>query len=943
MAQENIEITNPNFCLTPQAGTFGTINTDDTTTLFRVKNTAGGLVNDYTLSANILNQVLAVEYVGPTNLAGAIDNVTFFTLEKVSSTRCIIKRWELDVSFSLLSLKQQIVKYTTGNYYYNATAMAIEHYDRSFLGGHQGGINYIDMSAASRIENAYKLFLGPSTDSDNVGATETVTVNYRSGNRVYLSGNTTYQYVSGDPITFYNNIYLFSNIGYGGDTRQGTLFQLDAYTGGVNEYTNAGVYTDVTGAKWSKAVESVATINGNQMLYVRPYDSYLNWRSMYLDNVESNDKDTFDVYDVVFDNYNIYKLALFTTRRDDAGAKTTYSWSTYNYQQDTILPYTSSVTIYTEDDAILIGQTIRTTITLQVRDQFGVTLRDVDINLYDDGADAGAEFDPENGQAITDTNGLATIDYISGAAYTGLTEISVRADGSSSLNGSDYVWNMMRIESKVSVSHAIEGGGVFQLKQKSDAVRGRQLHDPFKTTRPKRVLSGTETTVPPTYIICHTYFTTEGGNWIEGGNFDAAYWPGFDLPWGRTDGPNTDGGGTWTWEPYPPDDDSPPGGVGAYNPRPNKITQVLDFTQKDNKELIIKSPTWFWTYYPVKGQSRTLGAGQPVDIWMKQLDAEYDLQLSQLKLSKHTHYVDGSPYDYLWTDVSLDQFIFVEDAVPSFWSEKNTRGTYIWIRLRPFAFSLDRSTFKFYVREVWTEADAYYDTRYYEVTSLGTITTFDAGGGVFGLEFYYQPSEIFHHNAIVYVHLEVYDTASTPNYIDTEYWFKIIPDFKSPYIVNIDPDREEDQVAVDTNIYFEIKDDGAGIDINTLEVFLNSRIIIPTTIERVTGAYYKITCDIPYDLQFSKVYSVGVKVADVSENRNYLRDTYRFYTAESSLPWFTGFDPRLCKRGMPRFTDVSFAVLAGGDGVDGSTIRLQVGDKDVTDKSNILPIVYRIS
>jgi hypothetical protein len=347
MAHENIEITNPNFCLTPQAGTFGTINDDEITTRLRVKNTAGGLINDYTLSSNILNEVVAVEYIGPLNLSGPIDNVTYFTLERVldlddrglpleTSSKCIIKRWELDVSFSLLNLKQQITKYTTGNYYYDVSGMGVEHYHRTFYDANQGGINYLNINSSDKIESGIKLFLGPSTDTDNIGATETVTVSHTSGNKVYLNSNIVYQYVADDPIVFYNNIYLISKIGYGGVTTRGTIFKLDAYSGVIKEYTTGGVYTDVTGAKWSTITDSIATINDTQLLFIRPYDSYFNWRSVFLGNVKSNGADVFSVYDVVFDNYNIYKLMEYVTLRDDAGQKTTFAWSTYNYQQITL-------------------------------------------------------------------------------------------------------------------------------------------------------------------------------------------------------------------------------------------------------------------------------------------------------------------------------------------------------------------------------------------------------------------------------------------------------------------------------------------------------------------------------------------------------------------------------------------------------------------------------
>jgi hypothetical protein len=317
--------------------------------------------------------------------------------------------------------------------------------------------------------------------------------------------------------------------------------------------------------------------------------------------------------------------------------------------------------------------------------------------------------------------------------------------------------------------------------------------------------------------------------------------------------------------------------------------------------------------------------------------------------------------------------MFVQDAVPSFWSEKNPRETAIWIRMRPHAFSLNGDTLKFFVREVWTVDDQHFDTGYHDVLqeygpptefkdnddwSQGCaydnpvcIRYFDAGGGALGIEFYYNRPGIYHHNALVYVHIEIYDTAAEPNYIYTDYWFRIIPDYNSPYLENENPGREEDQVPLDTKLYFEVKDHGEGVDIDTLEVFLNSRIVYhagqpnnpATIIEEVSINHYKVTIDLPYELQFNKDYSVGVMVRDISENKNILRESYRFYTRYSEVPWFTDFDPKLCKRGMPRFRDVSFMVLGGGQGVDKETIRIQVHNQDVTEKSKIIPVVYRIA
>jgi len=297
----------------------------------------------------------------------------------------------------------------------------------------------------------------------------------------------------------------------------------------------------------------------------------------------------------------------------------------------------------------------------------------------------------------------------------------------------------------------------------------------------------------------------------------------------------------------------------------------------------------------------------------------------------------------LLTNARLNQFVFVEDAIPKFWSEKNPIETYIWIRLRPFAFNLNNNTFRFWVRELWSEAGAIFDTGYYEVTSQGTISNFSAGGGLLGIEFRYQPSQPFHYGSLIFVHLEVYDVAADPNFIYLDYWFKCIPDYKSPYLVNLSPGREEQFVLVDTDIYFEIKDDGAGINIDTLEVFINSKSLQPTEIIKFNNNHYAVRCELPQKLFYDKSYFVNVVVADMSPQKNYLRDSYRFYTRESDAPYFTDFDPKLCLRGMSRFYDVSFVVLAEHLGVDKDSIRLQVAQQDVTDKTSITPIIYRIS
>ena len=299
----NVNLSYPNFTLTPQAGAFGSINTSESDTRMRIKNTAGGLISDYTLSSNILpgHELIGIEYCGPLNLTEMIDNVTFFTVERVNSTQCIVKRWETNSGFSTLDLKQQWYKYTTGNFHYDIRGMAVEHYHRLFDFAAPTGQNYIDMNSANKLQAGDTLFLGPSTDTDNPGATEKVTVSFINGDRVFLNSPLFYQYVFGDQITFFNNIYLISEKGLGGDTRYGTIYKHDIFSGARLEYQTSGEYARLRGARWSTEVGAIAAINKSQLLFIRPYDSYLKWKSMFLSNIEASNINYFTVYDVVFD------------------------------------------------------------------------------------------------------------------------------------------------------------------------------------------------------------------------------------------------------------------------------------------------------------------------------------------------------------------------------------------------------------------------------------------------------------------------------------------------------------------------------------------------------------------------------------------------------------------------------------------------------------------
>ena len=932
MAYENITLQQANFCLGPQSGTICTIDSTNVNAVLRVKNTAGATIKDYSLSSNIVGSVVGLEYVGPHNLTSMVDGLIFFTFEKVSSTTCLIKRWETRVAYSEIVLKEQITKSSSGDAYYDVIDFAIEYYSRYFTMPNEG-YTYLNINDTKNLKLGTKLILGPSTDTSNLGAIETVSVShvawYIGGERVYLTSPIKYQYAIDDKITFYSHVYIYSQKGYAGDDTKGTLFKLDAYSWSLVGIDTKALYKKVTSSRWCPLVEGIASIVGTNMFFVRPYDLYLNWRSAFLNNVSSDNNTPFMVYDVVFDDYTIYKLQDRITLRNDSGIKTTTTWSTYNYQQDTILPYTNSINLF-QGQSIVTGYEKTIDIDIQVRDQYFVGLKDVNINLYKSGDD-DAEFIPLNGQTVSDSNGDATIEYTSGSAYTGHTNITGKVSGSSTYTGSQYVWNSNNIISYPTMTPIDKL--LFQLKELSGYTPNiKQIYDPFKVPRWDDSVPGWVWGAPSTALYSKSFFMTPGGDWgkrVTGVDFYSAAkvleWLPLLYRGADSDAPRymSNGGfevSLWDEENSCYHD---PGSSEMF------IGNQIKLVNEVYSENTLRSLSDFVVYY-------SAGIASYPFLLIVQPTEAGSVQLSQLKLAHHTYWLGGVAYDYLWTYVDLDQFVFVEDAVPKFWSGKNPKDTNIWLRLRPFAFSLNNSTLKMWVREV-----SYYgDTGYVEVTENIDIINFDAGGTTLGIELTYNPTINFLHNSIIFVRIEVYDTAPTPNFIYTEYWFEIIPDYKAPYLTNLSPSREAENVYVDSTIYFEIKDDGAGIDIESLEVLLNSRLIAPT-IEMISDKHYKVSYTPSQPLYYDKAYKVTVKVNDTSPFENGLNDAYIFYTTQSDGIVFTDFDPVRCKRGMQRFQNISLVALADGNGIDENSITMQIFNKDITPK--IIPIIYRIS
>jgi len=893
MAFENVEFGKPNFCTAPIGGLFASLNdTAGANGILRFKNSSGNIVagGAFSISTPGILTIQSIEYPGPRNTgistAQLGEDLPFFTLERNSSATCTIREWRLDANLVSFDVENTIVKTLAHPYYYNCWDMSVEYYLREFEDATTTGTGRVKINTFDNVEASDRLLFGPSTDTTNPQATEWAEVTSVSGGWVYIDSITSSgvvpplnEYDSGDDITYTKAIYLFSDIGYNSNTSKGSVYKLHPYTGAVLDHHESALYMSNTqpsrfsATAWSVDYSAIGVVRGSNLLYVNPNDNYNLLQSQALTNINADDVTLLPVYDLIFDNNAIYRLQSQTTLRDDSGNKSTYPWSTYNYQQDTIIPYTFSIDLSASPDGILLNNE-SVTLTAVVRDNFGVGLNGKTVTFYDsDNYGSLGQFTPIGATAVTNASGIAQIifttyyfDPVGGGPVSDFIEITAETDGASPTTiGSDFIWD--RLELLVHYKFNISMNDNIIQKPTlsgSDPYNPATVHDDLKISIPLKQLPGVSSVVGLKQL---SKFQFPGGHW-----------------------------------------------TGVTGPSDNTV--------------ILRQFEEFESTVPVEQLPDEVGNVIPI----KQIaEKSNDLQVSNTYISRHllTGHKD---------DVDIDQFNFIANFVPPQFSYKNPVNTDISGRLLPFGFTLNPSTFVMRVREISYAGD----TGFIDVTSLVSLTPTGPPAPL-GIDFVYNPVNDFHHNAVVYVEIEVFDGApGTPNIILTEYWFKVIPDFKAPYIDNEFPEREEEDVSLDTNISFDLLDAGVGVDIDTLEFYVNNRQKTPTT-ATISGGY-SVSYNPPIDFFYGETVEITVKVDDGSDNQNTLYDTWRFYCVGSTGPWINrgSFYPQICGEGLDRRqTDISVNVLGVDDtGVDRESILVHIGGKDRDVK--IRPIIYRL-
>jgi hypothetical protein len=898
VSDTNIQIQYANFSLGPQIGTFATIDTSNpATTQMLIKNNTGGLVASYFCDTNLTVDVTGLEYIGP-SVTNPFTGATFFSFQRYSSSHIVIRRWELDADNSILELVDSISKTDAGVYSYDCNAFAVEHYLRSFDGDASPvppHTNEIRINSKANISAGDEIWLGPSTDTDNVGAVEKLIVDstYTDGlgdHWVVFTTDFTYEYVSGDDIWFAKNIYLFSDT-FNGDSSVGAVYKLNAYTGANSGYANSNIFRFATAAAWNDYYNLPSFVRDNTIYHISPSLGYVIYRRHECwTNVEDDLVTLIPVVDLIFDDTEVFKLQdKVTYYSDDGGTLQTASWGEYNYHSDSQIPYSNSLKIWrfggvARADSNIAPAGSQFNLACLLVDQRGFPVSGKEVQFYSD--DPGESWNPADAKVTTDSDGYGELIFTSGSTTEDHIEISARAaGGDASVLGSQYIWCFMPIISKYEIeitqgpdSSPDDYEGIIHqfdddFDTGPDRYEVRQIDDEFIFTTGTGDVYG--------HIKQLLKFDNPGGNWIG---------------------------------------ESRPGG------QKRTIRQLQNFSSEVNPQQ------WDAT-------SSGVGLGSPpshyrvraVDHRFRQIvDLDSEIRTSQLYQAHHRN-------EYLSTEESIDQFIFILEVSPAWYSVKNPIVQDIYLRITPFAYDLNQSTFIMRVKNDWVRNGNIYSTGWKNVTGQCTISTF---GAPLGLEISYDPApDTWEYNSRVWVWIQVYDEdPADPNLMDVVYWWSVIDDYSAPTITNQYPTPYAEDVNVDTSIRFDVLDSGYGVDPDSIALTIEGSLVSPLSMQVITNGY-RVTYNPPSDFFYGQQVEIAIEAEDL--NDNLVHDVYYFTIAESDGPYFHGAFPRKCAEGIIVDSKVSLQIYGVDHGIDTDSIIVKIDRKNREIK--MIPIIYRLS
>lgn len=268
----------------------------------------------------------------------------------------------------------------------------------------------------------------------------------------------------------------------------------------------------------------------------------------------------------------------------------------------------------------------------------------------------------------------------------------------------------------------------------------------------------------------------------------------------------------------------------------------------------------------------------------------------------------------------LIQYPFLVYATPLPYSNRNFPDTNILLRVIEFDSPLNLNTLEFRVNGQVIE------------NSNLIITPFTGG-----IDIFYNPPINFQYGSLVSISLKVNDTSNPVKVLSTYYTFNIIEDYKKPKLIEVYPPNKSSNNLKNTNIYCILLDQETGIDISSIELYVEGVFVIPV-IEEIGDGKVKVSYTNLNGYFYNSTVSVGIKFKD--NNNNKTLSSWEFNIEQSPGVLFINENPRKCDNLVLINSNICMEAFGLTEGINLSTVDYNIDSKSI--EYAIIPKVYRI-
>lgn len=202
-----------------------------------------------------------------------------------------------------------------------------------------------------------------------------------------------------------------------------------------------------------------------------------------------------------------------------------------------------------------------------------------------------------------------------------------------------------------------------------------------------------------------------------------------------------------------------------------------------------------------------------------------------------------------------------------------------------------------------------------------------------GFDVLYLLDYPYNFNQLVNVYIACSDREEPANTYENNYYFRITPDLEAPYLINMNPQANESSVPIDKTIYFEIFDNGLGVDISTLQLKVDNEIVEAET-NLIEGTMFYSVSYKGDDFQYGQEVRVLVNVSDLASNPNQLTNfnyTFRVVDDDQSPPIFTGLTPAENSEDNPVDSAISMFIIDAESEVDANSVIFKINNETISD------------